>query len=199
MGQMNEAGLSILVLAVVVLLPLIPAYVLFKYLPSTGSASGPFQGLTLKFGGAFAGYLVIFSALLAVRPTEFSHYHTWEVSGRLSFNRPPSAAEPDVNDIIVRIVPPDLVVRNQGLFRFRIPVEEDAQGKPQFPDLQIDLGGYRGATIPLGPDRPYGAPDLEATHDFAHRTIVLNSVTLQSLEAAPSYAAEAAEVAVPVK
>jgi flagellar biosynthesis/type III secretory pathway M-ring protein FliF/YscJ len=36
---------------------------LYRYLPSTGEASGPLAGLAVKFGGAFAGYLVVFLVL----------------------------------------------------------------------------------------------------------------------------------------
>lgn len=42
------------------LLPLIPAFLLFKFLPSTGNIEGPFKGMAIKFGGAFAGYFLLF-------------------------------------------------------------------------------------------------------------------------------------------
>lgn len=42
----------------VLLLPLIPAFVLFRFLPSAANVEGPFKGLTIKLGGAFAGYFV---------------------------------------------------------------------------------------------------------------------------------------------
>ena len=46
-----------------ILLPFIPAFILFKELPSDASVSGLFQGLKLKLGGAFAGFFAIFVAL----------------------------------------------------------------------------------------------------------------------------------------
>ncbi|HEX7903459.1 MAG TPA: hypothetical protein VF487_06245 [Chitinophagaceae bacterium] len=42
------------------ILPLTPAFILFKFLPSVGNVEGPLKGMQLKFGGAFAGYLILF-------------------------------------------------------------------------------------------------------------------------------------------
>lgn len=46
-------------LAAVMLLPLIPAFLLYKFLPSKTSVSGPFKGLNLKLTGAFGGYFLL--------------------------------------------------------------------------------------------------------------------------------------------
>ncbi len=43
----------------IVLLPIIPAFLLFKFLRSRGGVSGPLVGLKISFGGAFGGYLVV--------------------------------------------------------------------------------------------------------------------------------------------
>lgn len=52
-----------LVLTILLLLPLVPAYIIYKFLP-VGKAedtdlSGPFSGLSLKLKGAFAGYFLL--------------------------------------------------------------------------------------------------------------------------------------------
>ena len=52
-----EQGLVIVV--VIVLVPLVPAWILYRYLPSRTLVTGPFKGLQLKLTGAFAGYFVI--------------------------------------------------------------------------------------------------------------------------------------------
>jgi hypothetical protein len=59
---MGEASVELIFITALVILPLIPAVVLFKVLPSTGEVSGPFKGLNVKFGGAFAAYLTCSSA-----------------------------------------------------------------------------------------------------------------------------------------
>ena len=49
----------ILILVVIFLLPLIPAFMIYKFLPSKTSATGPFKGLNVKLSGAFAGYFLL--------------------------------------------------------------------------------------------------------------------------------------------
>jgi hypothetical protein len=48
--------------AVWILVPMVPAIVLFKVIPSDASASGPLFGLRWKLGGAFAGYAFVLLA-----------------------------------------------------------------------------------------------------------------------------------------
>ena len=47
---------------VVMMLALIPAYVLGRFLPSDASMTGPFRGFTVSFRDSFALYLVILLA-----------------------------------------------------------------------------------------------------------------------------------------
>ena len=49
-----------LVLAAILLIPIIPAYILYKFLPASETdVSGPYKGLSLKLKGAFAGYFLL--------------------------------------------------------------------------------------------------------------------------------------------
>ena len=54
------------VLTAVLLLPLIPAFLLYKFLPSRTSVSGPFKGLNLKLTGAFGGYFLLVLTAIGV-------------------------------------------------------------------------------------------------------------------------------------
>jgi hypothetical protein len=56
---MSTTNTFLFVLAAVLLLPLIPAFLLYKFLPSRTSVSGPFKGLNLKLTGAFGGYFLL--------------------------------------------------------------------------------------------------------------------------------------------
>ncbi|XZF16605.1 hypothetical protein ACTHGU_10755 [Chitinophagaceae bacterium MMS25-I14] len=46
-------------MAGILLMPLIPAFILYKFLPSRTTVSGPFKGLDLKLTGAFSGYFLL--------------------------------------------------------------------------------------------------------------------------------------------
>ena len=54
------------VLTAVLLLPLIPAFLLYKFLPSKTNVSGPFKGLNLKLTGAFGGYFLLVLTAIGV-------------------------------------------------------------------------------------------------------------------------------------
>src|SRR5436309_9966761 len=55
----------VIAVSLVIILPLLPAILIYKLLPQSQSdASGPFQGLKIKLGGAFGGYFIV--ALLIV-------------------------------------------------------------------------------------------------------------------------------------
>lgn len=57
-----------LTLAAILLVPIIPAYILYKFLPASETdVSGPYQGLSLKLKGAFAGYFLLVIVGLALQ------------------------------------------------------------------------------------------------------------------------------------
>ena len=64
--EVSDAYLILLVKTVTTLLPLVPAYLLFRALPSQAEISGPFKGMTVKLGGAFAAYFLVFLSCGAV-------------------------------------------------------------------------------------------------------------------------------------
>lgn len=57
-------GLHVVLYAALLLLPLVPAYVIYKNFPAPTHLKGAFFGFTLKAGGAFAGYLALFLFLI---------------------------------------------------------------------------------------------------------------------------------------
>jgi hypothetical protein len=49
-----------LILAAILIVPLVPAFIIYKFLPASDTdVSGPYQGLSLKLKGAFAGYFLL--------------------------------------------------------------------------------------------------------------------------------------------
>lgn len=57
-----------LVLGAILLLPIIPAFIIYKFLPTSDTdVSGPYHGLSLKLKGAFAGYFLLVIVGLALQ------------------------------------------------------------------------------------------------------------------------------------
>jgi len=56
-------------LAAVLLVPLLPAVILYKFLPSKTMVNGPFKGLNLNLTGAFGGYFLL--VLVSIGLTHF--------------------------------------------------------------------------------------------------------------------------------
>src|SRR5258707_515623 len=63
---MGTTNVFVYLLAAILLLPLIPAFLLYKFLPSRTSVSGPFKGLNIKLTGAFGGYFLLVLTAIGV-------------------------------------------------------------------------------------------------------------------------------------
>jgi len=63
---MGTTNTFIYLLAAILILPLIPAFLLYKFLPSRTNVSGPFKGLNIKLTGAFGGYFLLVLTAIAV-------------------------------------------------------------------------------------------------------------------------------------
>lgn len=148
---------QLIVLAAIVLLPIIPAYLLFKLLPSKADVTGPFQGYKVALGGAFAGYIVltVFIATYYAKNLHGPAYRIWTVHGRVRF---PSGERAAVRgDLGPPLVQPDLA----NGFSFQIPVAEGAD----VPDLVLHAEGYPPLNIPLFEEPVPGEPDFKKRID----------------------------------
>jgi hypothetical protein len=58
--KMEQTVLILIILAGVLLIPLVPAFVLYWMLPAEASVVGPLKGLNVNLQGAFAGYFALF-------------------------------------------------------------------------------------------------------------------------------------------
>src|SRR5262245_56147344 len=81
---------SIITLGFIILIPMIPAYFLFRALPSTGEVDGKlFKGMEIKLGGAFAGYFAVVLLIFykpdiwAPRPPQPETAAVWHLSGQV--------------------------------------------------------------------------------------------------------------------
>lgn len=199
---MSETLVAVLVLMAIAIVPIVPAFVLYKYLDkqSAATAEGPaVYGLKVKLGGPAAVYALIFVALLYERPRETQHFHTWTVEGVIAFEQAPDEAEANVNDVVARVVPPRLTVFHGGGFSWEVAVTETDDGRVQFPDLQLDARGFRGVTVPMGPNRTYGSVSVVPEYDMKHRRITFKSpIVMQSVSVGKAYFGSKAQAAAPV-
>jgi hypothetical protein len=79
--------INLVYLLVIILVPIIPGFIFFKWLESSGSVGGKWQGWTIKVGGAFSGYFAIFLLLLYILHPKITppEYHPlWSLVGEIS-------------------------------------------------------------------------------------------------------------------
>lgn len=144
---------SIVLLILWVLLPLVPSVLIYKMFPDTKvAASGPFAGLTIAAGGAFAGYLIILLALpLLVRLAgdqirdQLRSDDIWTIQARV--HQPgPNGPVPLRNQALrVTTTDPDWYrVIPGGVIVAYVRTEDG-----QFPMLEVDTPDGRAQTIDL--------------------------------------------------
>jgi hypothetical protein len=129
---------QLIVLAAIVLLPLIPAFILFKTLKSSAQVDGPMGGLKVSLGGAFGGYV----ALTVFIATYFSHMPqstVWHVEGEMKFPE----GTPSV--VTCNVHPPEFTRLDDHKFKLDLPI---AEGGP-LPSLVLSAAGYPSQTINL--------------------------------------------------
>ena len=139
---------NIVLLATLTLLPLVPSFLLFKLLPSQATVSGPFKGLRINLGGAFAGYFALFIALWYFSPAICgSRYDVWRISGSVAFD--PERPAPNTNDVQCNVSPPSLRIEPDRSFHWDIPVERKPDGTIELPNVRLDLKGYEPVVVHL--------------------------------------------------
>lgn len=132
---------------IVVLLPLVPAFILYRLLPSQADVEGPWQGLKIKLTGAFGGYFLLVVTLLFTSAT-LPTYDVWTVQGRLLLSDQPAGVF-DENTVRFTVKPPGLTVQPDGAFRltlFRVPAPS---GHPELPTVIVEVPGYLPAGLDL--------------------------------------------------
>jgi hypothetical protein len=141
-----------LYMAAVILLPLIPAFIIFKLIPgATADVEGPFQGFKLKLGGAFAGYfVVVLVAFLEVRlMLEPNRVRLWHVTGNVSLE---DAASGPITAALVQIEPPHSTIKDgQGRFGFSLAIpRKHTQEEVRY--IYLSYPEYQTVGLELDPD-----------------------------------------------
>lgn len=146
--------LSFALYALYVLLPIIPAVIIYKLFPkTTADVSGPLGGLTVKAGGAFAAYIVtvvLGSTLVSRIDDRIAAMSTpvWEVNAKLEFRDNQGRVIRDPQDIVKDVkvmVYPALEELIYPEFTMRLPLV-----KPDlWPTLVFQAPGFKPHPIHL--------------------------------------------------
>jgi len=168
---------DLVTLAVMILLPMIPAIVLFKALPSTADVGGPFQGQTIKLGGAFAGYFAVLLLVFMTRdawspPRPASAYQVWQVDGALvdENGTPVNVLSADQ----VQVSPATFSNVGGGRFEITIVTHPGPTGKALFPTLSINYQDQQYMEVPVSFDDDSavsGQGDIHLTRDLDNHVI----------------------------
>jgi hypothetical protein len=130
---------QLIVLSALVLLPLIPAFILFKILRSDAKVDGDIvPGLKVSLGGSFGGYV----ALTVFLATYFSHMPqstVWHVEGEMKFPE----GTPSV--VTCNVHPPEFTRLDDHKFKLDLPIAEGGA----LPSLVLSAAGYPSQTINL--------------------------------------------------
>ncbi len=171
--------------SIAVLLPIIPAFVLYKTLPAKTTVSGPFQGLNIQLTGAFGGYflvlLVVVGLIYAQRKPP--RYEVWTVTGKVTIADSSSGEPQQINHNDFSIQPPTTLLYPDGRFDLDVLVRPDQNGNLNFPIIVINHPGFAPLTIPLSDQQPtFGGKSLQfRSDDKAKKRIIETPIVLEAL------------------
>lgn len=134
---------------VIILLPIIPAYILYTAIPAQeGSVEGEYQGLNIKLKGAFAGYFILallLTSFIGARLMTESDYEYWTVEGVLDVN---NVGEPHL--ISFSIEPPDQQVYADGRFVINnVPIRKGKDKRSTLVLAKMSEGGRLDEVVHL--------------------------------------------------
>lgn len=172
-----------LVLAMVVLLPIVPAYLLFKLLPKTdGWVGGMFQGLEFKFSGAFAGYLMVLWVVHGYLPP--NDFEIWTVEGKVALDGDPR----DYDDVRIFLSPNDREAANgSGRLHFGFIRTRNGAASNPLPTILVEAEGYELTPVDLE----------EKPRDARARKIEAGTIPLTRLPDLPAYAPGSGSAQIP--
>lgn len=177
---------NLIYVAAGVLLPLIPAYVLYKTLPFRESYGGPLGSMKLKLKGASVGYfalvIIVFGFLYsrqkscpAAQPCPAcpkQRYTVYTVSGRLAPIPGESFSETNLT------LRPRVDILGNGYFEFEVPVDRDTAS---IRSLEITNQGFKPETIPLTETPPFDVVYPVKYDDQAKRIEIKKEILLKKI------------------
>ncbi|MFN2540929.1 MAG: hypothetical protein ABR514_02010 [Chthoniobacterales bacterium] len=193
---------SIISIAFLVLVPLVPAVILYKLFEQKTVVRGPFKGLRLDLSGAFAGYFLVLllCSSLFYGPGEKSRNYrnqiaqltaklndatelgtAWTVRGRVALK---GSGSTPMEGVGIAILPMPQVYRD-GLFEIRVVKDKSAGESARLPTLEISKAGYFPETIHLEPISAKLGKQYSKTIDEPNRIINIDDVIELTKESTP--------------
>jgi len=153
MSEGARQFLSLIWLVLIVLLPVLPAWILFKYLPSTAVVKGPLKGLDINVGGAYAAYFILVVLLLYTRERFVTPalYQVWAVHGTVTDETDDVPLEL-FKEQDISLIPPELNVYEHGSFSLHFYSSPPPGGQGfEYPELNIGHKNFGNIKILLDP------------------------------------------------
>jgi hypothetical protein len=162
----------IVILSFVILLPLIPAFLLFKLLPARAVVKGPLAGLNVNLSGAFGGYVALTVFITGVAATANMLKPAkppdpvWHVQGTIQLEGEDAATDPDIT---FQLVKPARVYKASvdRSFDVDIPMTDRAP----IPHFFFKPKGYVGERVELS---DLGRPGNYKSHMENATTLVID-------------------------
>ncbi len=142
-----ESILYMILVFTTILVPLIPAYIIYRFLPSKTIVSGPFQGLNVQLSGAFGGYfllVLVMTGFIYSRPPQTT-YEVWTIEGNIVLGKEGGTLK--ASDISV--VPSLIEFPSDKRFRLDVPIKRGQADQLVFPSLRIQHDGYESVSLPI--------------------------------------------------
>lgn len=141
-----------LFMGIIIIVPIIPAYVFFKILPTKKSdVEGTFAGLKFKLGGAFAGYFLIFFVLIMAFNTDLieideenTSWEIWEIEGVVEFEGGVGSTS-----TLKLIVDPPTFRSFGDKIKLRVLSKPGHNGEMEFPDITVSHENFIPAYIEI--------------------------------------------------
>jgi hypothetical protein len=176
---------------ILIMVPVFPAFLLFKALPSKAIITGPLQGFNVNLSGAFGAYFALVVLLIG------SHSiwdppigKVWSLDAKVM----------DENGNLLRLLEPSQIkvdpapirVIGSGAFHVDFSTSVGPTGAPVYPSLTVAGNDFLEIPISLDPVHPINTKDLSIQWDSNKQTIHISRIVMHKL---PAYNASGPEPA----
>lgn len=161
---------------VIILLPIIPAYILYTAIPAQEGAAveGEYQGLNIKLKGAFAGYFILallLTSFIGARLLTESEYEYWTVEGVIDIS---TVGDPKL--IHFSIEPPDQQIYSDGRFVIKnVPTLKGKDRRSTLVLVEMSEGKRREKVVHLEDEKKVFQKTKEHKIEFKNDVISIHT------------------------